>query len=152
MKATETNDVMRLLKIIHIQIEECVNTLMEQYELTAAQGDILGYILENGNSKMNSTVIHKQLHLSRATVSALIKKLRVKGFLEFEGNPNDDRQKQIIVTEKARQVEQELEYNFRKMQESLFQNISQQEIEVMDDVLKRMFENLQRKTRKENAT
>lgn len=141
---------MHLLKILHIQIEERANTVVEQYNLTAAQSDILGYILENRNSRPNSTTIHKQLHLSRATVSALVKKLRAKGFLEFEENPSDDRQKQIIVTEKAKQVEKALECKFEKMQESLFWNISKQEIESMENILERMLENLQRKNGEEN--
>ena len=152
MRATEANNAMRLLKIIHIQMEEHANTMMEKYDLTAAQGDVLGYILEHEKIEINSTMIHQQLHLSRATISVLLKKLRAKGFLEFRDNPKDDRQKQIVLTAKAKCVQQELEKNLRKIQSCLFEEISEEEVEIMTDILKRMLTNLKKNDGKENVT
>lgn len=145
MERTEKDKVIHLIKVIHIQIEETLNHLTEQYELTAAQCDVLGFILAHETACINSTMLCQKMNLSKANISVLLKKLRQKNYIRFKTNPEDDRQKQIVVTEKTRQLEKELKNNFYQMEEVLFKNISNEDLTYLNKLMNKMLLNLQEK-------
>lgn len=74
-------DILRNTKKINIALDTYLNERLASTDLTAAQGNVLFFILEH--SGVHSTRIHKQLGISRGTVSGLIKKLREKGLRQL---------------------------------------------------------------------
>lgn len=48
---TDPGETARLLKILHIRMEEMIDSSMKEYELTASQCNVLGYILEHEDKK-----------------------------------------------------------------------------------------------------
>ena len=99
-------DILRNTKKINIALDTYLNERLASTDLTAAQGNVLFFILEHFG--VHSTRIHKQLGISRGTVSGLIKKLREKGYVSFSSCDTDDRQKPILVTEKANALREAL--------------------------------------------
>ena len=104
---TTAADLMRNMKKIHIALEAHLNARMAGEDLTAAQANVLFFILAHAG--VHSTCIHQQLGISRGTVSGLIKKLREKGFLTLRTAPEDERQKLIEPTDRALELKQTLD-------------------------------------------
>lgn len=148
MNQQEQKETLRLLKILQIRMEELMDSSMKDYGLTAAQSNVLEYILDHEKSNPNATGIHQELHLSRSSISVMIKKLREKGLLEIRENPGDDRQKQIIITDKARKISTHMEGRFLSIQNKIYQGITDKELLEAADVLKKMFNNLSRQQKR----
>ena len=88
-----------------------------------------------------STAIHHDLNISRATVSGLIKKLRAGGYLSYEGSDDDERHKKIIATEKAYTLQQDICDCLKKIETMAFRNFTDQELDEMERLQKKMIDN-----------
>ena len=77
----EGRRALRLLKKVNLGLESSINADMAEMDLTAAQCDVLGYLEEHRGKAVYSTDLHRDLGVSRAAVSALVKKLKAKGFV-----------------------------------------------------------------------
>lgn len=116
---------------------------MTKLGLTAAQGHILIYILEHPEEEVYSTEIHQEIGVTRGTVSGLIKKLRAKGYLEFQSCAGDERQKRIIATQKARNLKKTLDAHLAEAGRTAFRNFSTEEKECFQNMQKKILQNLE---------
>lgn len=66
------------------------------------------YILRHHPDGTYLTELCREIGVSKATLSALIKKLREKGYLYFLPEPDDIRKKKVIPTEKLAAEREEL--------------------------------------------
>lgn len=139
---TEKRELMEDMKLINLSVESEMNKILTAMGLTAAQGYVLIYILEHPETEMNSTRIHKKMEVSRATVSGLIKKLRCKGYLEFQSCASDDRRKLIVTTEKAMDLKNVLRQHIEQATEQIYADFSAADLAVMDKLQKRVLSNL----------
>ena len=137
---TTASGTMRNVKRINIAIETYMNECLATTDLTAAQGNVLFYVLEHAGA--HSTQIHKQLGISRGTVSGLIKKLREKGYVCFSSCDTDDRQKPILVTEKAKALRDALSGWQQELDGMIFQDFSQEEQAALNLLLQKMLHNI----------
>lgn len=81
--------------------------LTEQLELNLKDGNISGiqvyflvYILRHHPEGTYLTELCREIGVSKSTLSVLIKKLRMEGYLCFQENPEDIRKKKVLPTEK----------------------------------------------------
>lgn len=81
--------------------------LTAQLELNLKTEDISGvqvyfmvYILRHHRDSSYLTDMCHEIGVSKSTLSALIKKLREKGYLYFQEDPDDIRKKKVLPTEK----------------------------------------------------
>ena len=89
--------------------------LTEQLELNLKYGNISGiqvyflvYILRHHSEGTYLTELCREMGVSKSTLSTLIKKLRIEGYLCFQENPEDIRKKKVLPTEKLRAEREEL--------------------------------------------
>lgn len=148
MKNKLVKDELHLLKAVCLQTENAINVILEPYNLTAAQADVMKYAMLHENGEMISSDIHEQFHISRANISSIIKRLRSKGYLEFKMNPKDNRQKQIIVTEEARNMEAELDSCIERLKSVLFKDLTVEEVICFQNALVKMEANLSGENRR----
>ena len=87
--------VSMLMKAIHLYFEKQLNTCIAEYELTAAQNDILWFINYNEENEVNPIDIEKKFMLSRPTITGILKRLEGKDFICFAPSLKDKRYKQI---------------------------------------------------------
>ncbi|HIS26749.1 MAG TPA: MarR family transcriptional regulator [Candidatus Pullilachnospira intestinigallinarum] len=81
--------------------------LTEQLELNLKNGNISGiqvyflvYLLRHHPEGSYLTELCREIGVSKSTLSVLIKKLRIEGYLCFQENPEDIRKKKVLPTEK----------------------------------------------------
>ena len=88
------------LKILHWQFEQTLSGALAQMDLTASQGQIIGFLIHR-KEPVCSRDIEEAFHLSHPTVSGLLSRLEKKGFIEFRPDSEDRRCKRIYILPKG---------------------------------------------------
>lgn len=145
MAGMKEDNILRLLKKLNLASEAAINVMFQENDLTAAQCDILNYLLTHEGPELSATQVHLNLGLSRAAISALLKRLKGKGYLTFQACPHDDRQKRIVLTKKARQMEWEMDKRAEKLENCLFRGFSGEEQIKLEQMLMHMLSNIKNK-------
>lgn len=130
------------LKKVNLELESVINGLLEDLGLTASQGAILIYVLRHQETVICSAEIHRNFGIARPTVSSLLKKLRQKGYIQFENCPQDDRQKMILATPKGAGVKAALDFRIRSMEQELLRDVTDEEERKMFECFKKLERNL----------
>ena len=137
-------NVLHMTKQMTLRVEMLIDSMLPDKDITPSQSNILGYLFRHHGEEITATKIHKDMHLSRATISALLKKLRLKGYLSFGTAEGDDRLKNIALTEKALECRDRIDECFRYVEAQMFLGFSEEEKEESAMLLTRMLENLDR--------
>ncbi len=131
-----------LIKCIHLYFEKQLNSHMAEYELTAAQNDILWFIRFNEESEVNPIDIEKKFMLSRPTITGLLKRLESKDFIYFSQSCKDRRYKQVRLTEKGKEYSKTARERLSYMIDVLCGGFDDDQLEKLRDSLDRMLDNL----------
>lgn len=119
---------------------------MDKMKLTPAQSMLLEYLLLGRKDEYYLTDICAELGLAKATVSVMLKTLRSNGYLEVKLCSGDDRRRKVVLTDKAFQVQQEIEERIKDRGECVFRGITEEELKVMEGTLDKMISNLRETT------
>lgn len=135
-------ELLMSIKKISLGIDGVVDWCVAQNDLTPSQGFLLVYIWNYHQQGTFVTDIHRELGVSKATVSGLIKKLRQKGYLSVEEVPDDDRQKKIVITKKLQTEAGCLTEQMRHINRRIYRDIGSEEMEVLLKLLCQVLKNL----------
>ena len=100
MKTPNENLPLSLLKLVSNQLDRCRNLDFEQMDLTSSQANIMMFLFANRHRPVTHQDIQLSLHLSHPTITGLMQRLELKGFVERTANPLDNRCKFVKLTEK----------------------------------------------------
>ena len=94
---------LRIIRRIDNSLLKNRNKNLADFDLTAAQSDIIVYLMNNYQemSEINQLDIQKHLQLSNPTVSGLLNRLEEKGFISRTSSIHDARYNCISPTQKA---------------------------------------------------
>lgn len=134
--------ILFILKRLNSSIDQLNKEKSESGGLTLSQSYWLHYLLVNNGKKFYETDIHTDCGLSRASISSTLKKLRQKGYIEMIADTDDDRRKQIILTDKAYQADKELTADLLSKQNRICSGISPEKLDVTIECLNIMLENV----------
>ena len=109
---------------------------MEEMELTAAQGHLMGYLIHSREPRCPRDV-EKAFHLSHPTVSGLLSRLEQKGFVELRTDPEDRRFKRIYLLPKAWQLDERISRTLEGNERKMTDGFTQQEREEFAALLQR---------------
>lgn len=146
-------NIMRTIK----KIELCLESELDRRSRTsgpamgptAAQCNILGYLYTHKEQTVCSSDLCIKLGISRAAISSTLKRMRREGYLEFQNVPEDDRQKQIVLTSKGTDQETKMEKCFKEVQSIMYIGFSDEEKTTLENLLQKIYSNLkQERTRK----
>lgn len=149
---SQQTDLFMTSKRICILIEAQINRMLRDEELTAAQGYLLLYIWEYHPQGIFVTDVHRELGISMAAASSLLKKLREKGFLQLEDSRQpDDRLKKICLTGKLSDNAPHLQKIFYQAQEQAYSVLSMEEQAVLYKLQERILAQILQNDRKEEC-
>lgn len=77
-----------------------------------------------------------------SAASSLVKRLREKGYISVEGCPLDERRKLLRVTEKGEHVRDMMDSMLKALPDLLFRGFSDEEIQTLSRLQKKMLKNL----------
>ena len=109
---------------------------------TGMHGYLLRYLYENQERDVFQRDIEKAFSISRSSVTVTLQLMEKNGLIRRESVAQDARLKQIVLTQKARDLHRQIEADILAFESNLARGISEEEQEVFLRVAKKMQENL----------
>ncbi|MDO4732398.1 MAG: MarR family transcriptional regulator [Bacillota bacterium] len=124
-------------------------TLLYPYEMqegcTHLHSMIVHFLAENGDRALFQKDVENEFCIRRSTASTILKLMEKKGLIRRESVPQDGRLKQLILTEQAWLLQQQMENCLHQVDEALCRDIPRQELEIFFRVLQQMQQNMDEK-------
>ncbi len=117
-------------------------------DISFAQGGIVHYLHRNSDHPVYQREIEKAFDLRRSTVTGLLQGLEKNGYIERVSVPDDGRLKQIVMTDKALNMEKDMQRMFDAGEKVFFRGFSRQEITQLFAALDRIKENIREEEKK----
>lgn len=115
-------DLICITKKIHQNLTLQLEKYLRYKDASGIQVYLLVYILRHHPEGTYITELCHETGLSKPSMSELIKKLRLNGYLNFEKNPDDIRKKKLLPSKKLLQKEEKFLRRAEKM-ESMISSI-----------------------------
>lgn len=106
-----------------------------------SQHQILMFVAEQPNASQKE--IAERYEVSTATIAVSLKKLEKGGYIRRIVDQKDNRFNQICLTDKGKKVAHDSVKIFRRMEQRMFDGFSEEEYQVMGDLLNRIYQNLE---------
>lgn len=111
--------------------------------LVPSHGEIL--LLLYTNDKMTMKDIADKIYRTKSTVTVLVNKLEKSGYVKRSVCNIDNRYSYISLTKKGRDFKLVFDMIINNTNKKLYQNISDNEYEILDKILDKVLENIKRR-------
>ena len=134
----------KLIKQLHIALENNFNKFSKKYKLTSSQMDILIFLLHNEYKIVTQKDIENFLSLSNPTIAGTLLRLEKKGFIIRKISSKDKRYKEIYLTDKSRELKDIIFKYIRDNDNKMFSNMSEEEKENLKNIITKILNNIQK--------
>ena len=128
-------------RILHSITGQAVTNALASMELTAAQGQILGYVLHSPFPPC-SRDIEEAFQLTHPTVSGLLSRLEKKGFIAMCPDESDRRCKRIHVLPKGMECHDKMHETINSIENRVVEGFTPEEQAQFSELLDRAIANL----------
>lgn len=122
----------------------CISLKNGMDQVTLMHGWIIAWLYENQDKEIFQKDLETQFHITRSTVTNILKLMEKKGYIRRVSVDYDARLKKLVLTEKALKLQKQ---NFRDVQtmveQQLVKDIPDEEVRIFLQVLHKMKENLE---------
>ena len=95
-----TEELLYMMKKLSLNMTAQLELNLKNKSITGVQVYFLVYILRHHPNGTYLTELCREIGVSKPTLSALIKKMREKGYLDLHEDPDDVRKKKVLPTAK----------------------------------------------------
>ena len=128
-----------LTKLIQKRIQEDT----KDDEFTGTQGRVLHYLLgQKEDCDIFQKDIEFEFHIKRSTATELLQSLEKKEYIKRVPTSYDARLKKIVLLPKAKALQPNVDRVLDVVDDILKQNITQEELELLDQLLEKMISNM----------
>lgn len=146
---TRGMEIMLLTKMVSSSIEACFSQIGSSFEITPARWGILMWLLDEekkGNCEgCTPTHMSQTRNVKKNTISSLLHGMEDQGLIERKNDPGDRRIFRIRLTEKGRQLAEEIRPKYVKMLNQLTDRLDGEEqtqlIKLMEKLILSMVQN-----------
>jgi len=110
--------------------------------ITGRNGWIIGFLADNPDKDIYQKDLEEQFTITRSTVSKVLILMEKKGLIERHSVPHDSRLKKLVLTEKAREISKLMKEDGAKMEETLTEGFTKEELESLYTYIQRMKDNM----------
>ena len=142
---SSVRDVGHLLGMIHNGAHRCREKdpmLRELEGMTGKNMWIIGYLHHHQDRPVYQKDIEKAFNVTRSTASKVLTLMEKKGFIVRCMVEEDARLRQILLTDAAREIADQMEENRRTMEARLTRGFSEEEKDRLCEYLWRILDNL----------
>lgn len=141
----QIQDVGRILGMIqngmHRRREN--NPLLREVDgITGKNGWIIGFLSHNQDRPIYQKDIEKAFNVTRSTASKVLTLMEKKGFVQRHSVETDARLRQIVLTEKAQTIAEQMNQHRQDMEQQLIRGFSEEEKQQLTGYLNRILDNL----------
>lgn len=122
-----TEELLFRIKKIGLNLTAQLELNLKNKSITGVQVYFLVYILRHHPQGTYLTELCREIGVSKATLSALIKKMREKGYLYFLADPDDVRKKKVLPTAKLIAEGEEFMQKAERMEKEICSVLDRQE-------------------------
>jgi len=130
-----------LIKVLHWCTDQAMTAALEEMDLTAAQGRVMGYLSFCKDPPCPRDV-EETFHLTHPTISGILTRLEKKEFIEIYPDPADRRCKRIRVLPKGVQCHETMHRIILDMEDRIVRDFAPEEKEQFYDLLSRAITNM----------
>ena len=121
------NIVAILIKKAALEFDKVANPIFAEYDLTSSQYRVIKYLYAQPTKVARVVDLERQYSMTHPTTLGLLDALEKKGFTMRVENPNDKRGKLVALTDKANDMQSELEAIGRNIEDKLTERLSAEE-------------------------
>ena len=103
----------------------------------------LDYREESGQAVLIKD-IEQELNITKSVASNLVKRMVQNGLVELEVSPNDKRAKYVRLTDKSRSQMKPIKSFFDRIDRSLLEGVSEEELAIFEEVLDKLQANVKK--------
>lgn len=129
------------IRILHWCTDQTMTAALEEMDLTAAQGRIMGFLAHQQEPPCPRD-IETEFHLSHPTVSGLLSRLEQKSFIQLRPDPVDRRCKRIFIQPKGQECLQTMHQTMLGIEARLVQDFTEEEKQQFSSFLRRAISNM----------
>ncbi len=122
------------IKRMNNDLELWMEKTLKTDEMSGTQVWFSVYMLRHHLNGGYITQMCREIGVSKATLSILVKKMREKGYLSFQENPKDIRKKKVIPTQKLMSEAKELIQKVQKMEVELCSALNEEERQLFGEL------------------
>lgn len=129
------------------ELQSCIIRRISQFYkndlISPAQARIIDYLIEK-NELVYQKDIEKLLDLRRSTISGILHTMEKNGLIVKNNTKEDARTKEIVLTQKAKELHNDINLKFDKLNEEICNNIDEKEIMIFLNILDKMINNIRK--------
>ena len=133
------------IKTVHNLLKRDFESLPIQKEMkniTAMQKWIIGYLSDNEDKDIFQRDIEEEFSVRRSTATGILQLMEKNNLIKREPVSYDARLKKIVLTQKALDIQNEINQEIKAHDKKLSQNISKDDLEIFFKVMKQIRKNL----------
>ena len=114
--------------------------------MAGPQGQVLRIVTCRAEEGKETLIkdIEQELNITKSVASNLVKRMVQNGLVELETSPSDKRAKFVHLTEKSRSQMQEVKAFFDRIDRSLLEGISEENLAIFEEVLDKLQANVEK--------
>lgn len=113
-------------------------------KMTGTHGWAVGYFYHNRHKDIFQKDFEQEFNIRRSTASSILSLMEKNGLIRREGVPYDARLKKITLTDKAIEIQHIVDGVFERFENTMKQNISEEELNIFFAVLDKINSNMER--------
>lgn len=135
-----------LIRRIGIAYGRACNTVLQMYDVTHPQLELLRYVYEaqTRGKAVRPRDIELALGVKNPTVTGLLNRLEAKGFLVRENDPQDSRARLIRLTAKEEQLRRQMRESAGALNDRLTGNLTAGEKADLEALLGKVLDNVEK--------
>lgn len=111
---------------------------LSEYNLSISQCCLLLYIQQSHPEGTNITELHRELSISKASLSEKLKKLRNAGYVEVTQCESDERQKKIMISENAKKIMPEVSDAMAGINNEVENKLTDKDMQLLKKIVKEL--------------
>jgi len=136
-------EIKKLFNQLNRSNHNCLNTEINDRDLTTVQFMLLMYLLDNEDKEIFQRDIEMTFKVRRSTVTNLIKAIEEKGYIERQSVASDARLKQILLTDKAKEIGRRVFSDIHIVETKMKQDIDENKLKIFFEVMEMMNKNME---------
>ena len=129
-------------KSISNALDRKFNRDLDQFDLTLSQASTLMFLHFNQDKEISQIDIQNNFNLTNPTVTGILTRLELKGFICRTTSSSDGRRNIIRLTEKSAQLEQLLAQGIANAENQMTKGFTEEEKELLISLLGRVLVNI----------
>lgn len=141
----EIRHIGRLFRIAEQAIHQEIRRHHAELGITSSQAFMLLYLTRRyvkGDTPIYAKDAEQHFSVRHSSVSGVLQRLESKGYIVFQPDDTDRRCKQIVVTEKALKIHDEIENHIRGTEAKILSGMTEEEQEIFLRLLRKATENI----------